>query len=465
MVHDECTTLRLLLDIITVSAISCATNQLRVLVSRIRGRTPGLCTAVRHAVLIGMQTYRNNHYVPEWYQYRFLPPTTAEKKFYYLDLKPETKFSNGRPYKRKDLLRWGPKSCFAQNDLYTTRFGSWESTEIEEKFFGKVDASAQAALDYFADFQHPSVDSDAFHALLPYMSIQKLRTPKGLAHFARTIGTQNKNLALIALQDLQQLYCAVWTECIWSIADASDSSTKFLVSDHPVTVYNRACFPHSKWCVYFNDPDIWLSATHTLFPLSLDKILILTNLSWVRHPYGNPLKPRPNSAPFRPAMFNFQEIQTGRKLSEVEVNEINFIIKKRAYRYIAAAEKDWLYPEKNIGGLRWDKLGGGYLLMPDPRSVIFAGEFLIGYKGGGGDAFDVYGRKPWQKGYDDRALHDREWETFHAFQGEFARLYGPRRRGQAYEMGRLSPDEDSPDYHAYHLRLEQTNRKFHYKAK
>src|SRR5205814_488042 len=96
-------------------------------------------------------------------------------------------------------------------------------------------------------------------------------------------------------------------------------------------------------------------------------------------PYGNPLKPRPNPDLFRAAMFNFMQIQTSRMLSDLEVNEINYIIKKRAYRYIAAAKKEWLYPEKKIGTQMWGKLGNGYLLMPDPRSLSFSGEILIGY--------------------------------------------------------------------------------------
>ena len=48
------------------------------------------------------------------------------------------------------------------------------------------------------------------------------------------------------------------------------------------------------------------------------------------------------------------------------MDEINYIIKTRAYRYVAAVEKDWLFPESRIGTKRWDKLGNGYLLMPDP---------------------------------------------------------------------------------------------------
>jgi hypothetical protein len=67
-----------------------------------------------------------------------------------------------------------------------------------------------------------------------------------------------------------------------SIADASFSPTKFIVSDHPVTLYNPGCFPQSKCCRGHQDPDIRLVGTHTIFPLSRDKLLILTNVSWVR---------------------------------------------------------------------------------------------------------------------------------------------------------------------------------------
>jgi hypothetical protein len=411
-----------------------------------------------------MKTYRKNHYVPEWYQHRFLLPGPGEKKSYYLDLKPERRVSNGHAYVRNELLRWGPENCFWESDLYTTKIGPWESTEIEKEFFGRVDSYPLFALDYFANFEHPSVDAKSLHALLPYMSIQKLRTPKGLAYLAQVTRQASKNVVLLMLQELQQMHCAIWMEAVWSIADASESATKFIVSDHPVTVYNRGCFPASPACTGANDPEIWLSGTHTLFPLNLEKILILTNLSWVRYPYGNPVKSRPNPNLFRSAMFNFMQIQTSRKLSELEVNEINFIIKKRAYRYIAAAMKEWLYPEKKITTQYWDKLGKGYLLMPDPRSLSFSAEILIGFKDKRATAYDAYGRRPWQKDYDDKNQRECEWETFHAFQGEFARMFGPQRRGRSFDHGQLSPEEDDPEYHAYHLKLEQQNRKHRFKT-
>jgi hypothetical protein len=67
------------------------------------------------------------------------------------------------------------------------------------------------------------------------MSVQKLRTPKGLAAFEAAAELRSKNATLLLLQQMQNMYFAIWTESVWQIADASDSPTKFIISDHPVT--------------------------------------------------------------------------------------------------------------------------------------------------------------------------------------------------------------------------------------
>src|SRR5262245_26333833 len=79
---------------------------------------------------------------------------------------------------------------------------------------------------------------------------------------------------------------------------------------------------------------------------------------------------------------------------------------------------------------------------------------VVSYESGAVDGWDEYGHKPRQRGYSDKARHDREWRTFHAFQAEYARLFGLRRRGGCQDMGRLTK-EDEPDFHAYHLGLEK----------
>lgn len=276
-------------------------------------------------------------------------------------MKPEVNPApNGKKYPRKSVLKWGPPRCFYEDHLYTTRFMGWESTEIEEKFFGKLDTDGKKALEYFSEYEHPSGDYEAINNFLPFMSVQKIRTPKGLSNLASFTKAKNKNQLLLDMQQFHRMHCALWLECVWSIVDASESNTKFIISDNPVTVYNPGCFPASTWCRGNNDPDIWLNGTQTIFPLSLNKALILTNLSWARNPYGNPIKKRPNSQLFRDAIFNFTDIQTGRFLTENDVLTINYIIKKRASRYIAAAKKEWLNPEKFLKNIRWDKIGKTY---------------------------------------------------------------------------------------------------------
>ena len=61
--------------------------------------------------------FKHNHYVPEWYQRRFMLP--GQGKYWYLDLKPEQVARDGHTFTRRDRLHWGPGSCFAEHDLYS----------------------------------------------------------------------------------------------------------------------------------------------------------------------------------------------------------------------------------------------------------------------------------------------------------------------------------------------------------
>lgn len=404
--------------------------------------------------------YRHNHYVPEWYQKRFLPFGQVDQELLYLDLRPGIfKDPRGIPHPKKAIYRQGFKFCFAEDDLYTAKLGSVESTVIEQQFFGEIDRKGHRAVEYFTNFEHPSIDGEAFQNMMMYMSTQKLRTPKGLGWLSEKIKTSDRQQILNLMLRLRQLYCAIWAECVWLIADASQSQTKFIISDHPVTVYNRRCGPRSQWCRDYNDPDIWLQGTHTIFPLSLDKILILTNLSWVRNPYQSPVGLRPNPNPLRNAIFKFTEIQTLRNLSEQEVREINFIIKSRALKFIAAAKEEWLYPDKYISKSQWNTYGNGYLFMPDPRAVSLGGEIFWGNSDGTGGAMDEYGRRPWEKDYDKEGKNLEEADTLYRFKGEFARLFGPYRRGRTFEGMRLDNEKDSDEFHQYHLSLEAMHKK------
>jgi len=98
--------------------------------------------------------------------------------------------------------------------------------------------------------------------------------------------------------------------------------------------------------------------------------------------------------------------------------------------------------------------------MPDPRSVPFTGETLIGYNDGTAIGFDAYGRRPGQPGYNEPHKEGPdEWYTSNKFKGEFARLFGPCRRGRSLDFGRSCPERDSDEYHNYHLSLEKRKRR------
>ncbi len=396
--------------------------------------------------------YRNNHYVPVWYQRRFLQPYSKDQELFYLNLRPKVFYdAKGRAHSSKSIKKQGFKHCFAEYDLYTSQYRFNSPTDIEKIFFGNIDSRGNKAVKYFSEFAHPSANGDAFYYLLLYLSTQKLRTPKGLGYISQITKSTSRDLNLQYMLRLRDYYCAIWAECIWLIADASLSETKFIISDHPVTVYNRRCGPRSNWCREYNDPDIRYNGTHTIFPLSYDKILIMTNLSWVRNPYQSPLEFRPNPNPFRSAMFHYGDIQTLRCLSEQEVREINFIIKSRALKYIAAGKEEWLYPEEYVTKANWNTFGHGYLLMPDPRPVHLGGGVFWGNDKGALGAMDEYGRQPGQKdcGLEDRSLS--ESKSLYKFKGEFAKLFGPKRRGRSFNVINIDDEVDSAEMHQYHL--------------
>ena len=404
--------------------------------------------------------YHHNHYVPVWYQNRFIPPAQPDRSLFYLDLKPGV-FTDPKgkiTHRYSGLHKVGPKKCFAEKDLYTTYLGADEITEIEQAFFGPIDRNGKIGVEYFSDYEYQTVDYAAYEFMINYLSIQKLRTPKGLGWLSNEAGTTDRDALLHLMIGVRQVFNAIWTECVWLIADATESDTKFIISDHPVTVYNRRCGPRSQWCRGNGDPDIRFQGTHTIFPLSLEKILILTNSSWVRNPYQSEIGLRPNPNPWRGALFSYVDIQTLRHLSESEVREINFIIKSRANRYLAAANEEWLFPEEYVSKSRWNEFGGGYLLMPDPRPIHQAGEYILGYKDGTTAAFDEYGRRPGEPDYKKEADIEFGARSLDRFKAEFARLIGPYRRGRSYSHATLDNEQDDEKRHQYHLDLDHRRK-------
>jgi hypothetical protein len=83
------------------------------------------------------QQSRAHHYVPQWYQRRFLLP--GQSSYHYLDLNPDTVVRDGISHRRNDLLHWSPARFFYKDDLYTLRFGPATTDVMEKFFFGMVD--------------------------------------------------------------------------------------------------------------------------------------------------------------------------------------------------------------------------------------------------------------------------------------------------------------------------------------
>ena len=201
----------------------------------------------------------------------------------------------------------------------------------------------------------------------------------------------------------------MWTEGVWEIVRATKTPTKFLLTDDPVTFYNKVVFD-SEW-IYPNDVSLKAIGTRTLFPLGLDSCLIITHLELARKP--DPVFPavsRSNARFYDQTMKHLGEIQFGRELEEDEVLRINYILKKRATRYIAAAEEGWLYPERRVSTTDWKLLDGDWFLLPNLWRI----GFTTGIMAGGGKsrpfAMDEYGRKPWQHDYQNRRQRQEEWE-------------------------------------------------------
>ena len=376
-----------------------------------------------------------NHYVPRWYQQQFIPSTAKERKYYYLDLHPEKlPKSGGGHYVRDELRFLGPVNCFKQSNLYTMQFGQIVSDELEKKFFGRIDDHGSLAVPFFHNWQLAEDSREMLHDFIDFMCIQSMRTPKGLDLLKFYSRAQSHQDVLATMTSLWQMNMTIWMEGIWEIVQCKKSTTKFIVSDHPVASYNRGMFPLSNYCNYPRDAHVAALGTHTLFPLGPDHLLVITNLGYVRDPGVNPTKARENERYFAQTMFDMTHVQTGREISERDVIAINYILKNRSRRFVAAPDKEWLYPERRLQSLKWDKLGGRFFLMPDPRKVKFHTETFMGFASGEAMGMDEYGRPVRRLKKEEGALREREWVTFQRHKQAWDTKYGKLSREELRKL-------------------------------
>ena len=253
-----------------------------------------------------------------------------------------------------------------------------------------IDYSGAKAIDAMAKQEFKSLH-DNFLNFFEYIDVQKIRTPKGLAWIKSKYPSLTHNQLLHEMQCIRQLHCTIWSEAVREIVYANNSKIKFIVSDHPVTIYNPACPPNSQECNYPNEPRIEMKASQTIFPLDSNRCLILTNLDYARNPnLPDPKAYRPNANPFRSTLIRMDNTICKRQLQENEVAMINLIIKMRAKQFLAAENKEWLCPE-NVIKCSWPELGQ-VLLPPKDELYHFGGEVMGKYEDGTFFYYDEYGR-------------------------------------------------------------------------
>lgn len=333
------------------------------------------------------QLTRNNHYVPVWYQKRFLAPGASQ--LYYLDTNPDKRdLPEGRVLVSRPVPK-APKSCFCELDLYTTQFGDTLNDEIERYLFGAIDDEGAIAVRAFISGDHALIHK-SFGTFFEYLDAQKLRTPKGLDWIKSRYPTLTQLELMREMQELRLMHCTMWAEGVREIVSAKQSDVKFIVTDHPVTVHNAAFPLESADCAYPADPSIELIGSQTVFVLDPDNCLILTHLEYAKHPDRATLTASRTNARYRgQGLARTDAFIRTRKLEREEVIGINYLLKSRARRYVAAADKEWLYPELSFTGGCTDI---AKILLPRDDLWQFGGEIHVGYTDGSIHYQDAFGR-------------------------------------------------------------------------
>ena len=322
----------------------------------------------------------SHHFVPQWYQRHFLVDGKGE--FYVLDKSPLTAIRCPDGVVRKidrprQVRRSGAGALFQQDDLYAVAFPGAPKDVLERALFGPIDDVGAAAHRLFS--QWPKTSGVAFRqwdalpkdsgnpadrmvGLLNFLDAQKGRTPKGLDQIKLALAKRgflipNNNVVMAYLQWRRQRNCTVWAEGVWEMFSAENSETKFLISDDPVVIYNMDCFPMSAACAYPHDPDPFWRGSRVLYPLSPNRLLVISHAEHFDEPSRTKARrERRNARAYDQTMINFMDIINDRELGADQVVQVNHIIKARASRFIASATKAHLFPEQAAGMLSWPKL-------------------------------------------------------------------------------------------------------------
>jgi hypothetical protein len=261
--------------------------------------------------------------------------------------------------------------------------------EIERKLFGDIDTRGAHAVRAFVGEDVGEWHSH-FKAFFEYLDTQKIRTPKGLDWLSAQYPRMTQNDLMFEMQGISMMHCTIWTEGVREIVSAQDADVKFIVSDHPVTIYNYAIPPDTRGNGYPKEPSIALKGSQTVFPPNRDFCLILTNLEYAQNHSANPLEKRTFSRNYRNSMVRTDALVRTRKLRGEEVIRVNRVLKALAKRYIASGKEEWLYPETSSVE-PWADLRSTFL---PPKNDLwhFGGEMYARFENGEVFYQDAFGR-------------------------------------------------------------------------
>lgn len=361
----------------------------------------------------------NHHYVPKWYQKRF--KFNHQQKYYYLDLEAD-KYKYYKKSNKHQGLKYLPlKYCFKEKGLYSQKSFSFSTNKIESQFFGEIDAQGAIAIDRMVKYLWHVHNPEKFlKSFIIFLNVQHLRTPRGMFKLKLSLNQKYfkmtpeaiQNTILDMIQKLKSLFSVIWLEGVWEIVSAEKTKTKFIVSDNPIILYNKKCYPGSKHCSFPSDPMIEYIGTQTIFFLDFEHCLIISNREYVFDERPKLLKFRKNVGYFRNVFFNFTDIIRERELSENNVISINYIAKKRAHKYIAAAKQEFLYPELYLQNHKWPKLGE--CLLPVNTNLIDFKETYVKSSDG-----KIYGRNAYGEPLSNQsAVDDIEYIIKNRFKNE-----------------------------------------------
>ncbi len=360
-----------------------------------------------------------HHYVPQWYQKVFFGDTQPK---FYLQLPTDVQVNSYPRYK-------SPRKRFCENDLYMLKYKNSQSDVLEKKLFGKIDEIGANSIKQILSTNNVLMPGEVWNDFLEYLDAQLSRTPRALKFF-NSYNVQVPNAPLVFMQCVRNIHMAMWADAVWEIFDATDSDIDFLLSDNPVTLYNRAIYPKSKEGQTGLELNFTEIGTQTIFPLNRKQLFVATHIQFARNPKYNPRQQILNPRVSGPGLISMFDIIRCRKMTDTDVIKVNFIIKNRADKYICASNKEFLYPEKMNKRIDWNNIGKNDFLLPDPRDLSFSTQWVIGND----DGFVCGGNEYGQPFDNDKTIvcRDKENTVLQERRLYYDRRYGPLNRLPAY---------------------------------